>query len=247
MEPEISLPENWAAPRELARALPREVQMTPAGTAVSVMLVLMALAAIGWLVFMRNRIGLQAAHVEMLRTEGREAPGTVLRLWHAGKSNTPTLSYAFTADGRRFEGEASAPAVFWNPLRTGDTLPIRFVPADPNISHPSAWVDLPPPVWVPYIFPLVFAVLVPVLVTNLRRQGALLADGLPALGVVTGSSRTKGGWRGRYRFRTKAGEVRQGRCHKRLRPMPGDVLCILYDPENPGRNEPYPMNWYRLA
>jgi Protein of unknown function (DUF3592) len=247
MDPDIAVPENWTAPRELSRALPREVRMTAAGTAVAAMLVLMAIGGIAFFVFVRNVKARQAAHIEMLRTQGEDAPGTVLRLWRADKSNTPTMSYAFTAGGRRFEGESSAPAVDWDGLRVGDTLPIRFVPTDPAINHPASWSDQPPPGWVAYMLPAILVVCIPLLGSKLRRQGALLAEGLAAPGVVTGSSRTKGGWVVRYRFRTKGAEVIKGRAQWKRRPPDGEMLCVLYDPEKPRRNKPYPMGWYRLA
>ena len=247
MDATVSFPENWSAPRELSTALPREVRQSGLGTFVATMRLVCFVAAVAAFVLLQNTYARQVAEIARLRTEGRETAGEVVRLWHEGKSSTPMVKYTFTAGARQLDGEASASATVWGGLQTGGPPAIRYVPADPTINYPFAWDRSPLPAWVPYSFAAMLALGALALWFALNTQARLLMEGLPAPGVVTKVYRVKGGWSTRYRFRMKDGSVRKGASQLPKRMQPGEVLCILYHPEKPGRNRPYPLSLYRLV
>jgi hypothetical protein len=86
-----------------------------------------------------------------------------------------------------------------------------------------------------------------VLAMLLRKQVRLLTEGRPAPGIVTGWRRTKGGTVLRYEFVLLNGATAKGRGKSRRPPAIGSPICVLYDPENPRRNAPYPLCLVKLT
>jgi hypothetical protein len=248
MDPVISFPEGWTPPRELARALPRDVSMSGRGIFKATVAVVLMVASVPAFLFLRNHSLQQAARIERLRVEGREATGEIVRLWRSGdRSATHMVAYAFSADGRRLRGEASAPPKLWDGLRKAGFLPVRYLPSDPGVNHPAAWDESRLPVWLVLLFPAMLLGGGVVILVVLRRQATLLAEGLTAPGVVTRCLRTKDGWRVRYQFRMKDGAVAKGSAQMSRRLEAGATLCVLYLQQNPRRNQTYPVCSYRLA
>jgi hypothetical protein len=246
MEAKVSFPANWAPPRELARALPREVSMSVRGTFMAILSVVFLVATVPLFIFVRNQDLRQAAPGELLRTQGREAQGEVTRLWRQTNPNTPMVTYEFSAGDRRLEGNASVPEKLWNAVRKAGFLPIRYLPSDPSINHPVAWQDPPPPVWLPFFLPAFLVGCSIVLVVSLRRQARLAAEGCPSVGVVTGCYRVKRRWSVRYQFRTKDGVTAKGSSRLDHPLDTGAAICVLHLPENPRRNQIYPLPLYRV-
>ena len=246
MEPNVSFPENWSPPPELARALPREVRRSGRGTFLVVMALVFLIAAIPLVLVVRNAAAQESARAESLRKEGREATGEIVRLWNTGKSSTPMVTYAFTAGGRRFRGESSVPGRFWDGLQRAGFLPIQFLPADPNINHPLAWQEDLPPAWLPFALPAILMGCALALLASHRREAALAAVGLATAGVVTRCHRVKGGWSARYWFRTREGAIMKGSSLTKRAQEIGATVCILYLPENPRRNQIYPLRFYKV-
>ena len=81
----------------------------------------------------------------------------------------------------------------------------------------------------------------------LRKQMQLLTEGRPAPGIVTRHRRTKDGTIIRYEFALLNGATAKGRGQTRRPPPIGSRICVLYDPENPRRNAPYPLYLVRLT
>jgi hypothetical protein len=249
METPVSFPESWTPPRELSRALPREVRTSGRGMFMALLAVVLLAASVPLFLWERNQGAQQAARVERLRTEGRVATGEIVRLWHKSGSSkrrpAPMVTYAFSAGGRRFAGESSVPEARWDRLQTAGFLPVRFVPADPNINHPLDWEESPQPVWLSFVLAGVLVGCGIAFLARLRRQARVMAEGLPTPGIVTGCYRTKGGWMVRYRFRTKDGAVVHG-SSQAGRLEAGATVCVLYLQSNPRRNLMYPGCLYRV-
>jgi len=245
MDTPVSFPESWTAPRELSRALPREVRMKGRGIFQATMAALLLVASIPLSLWMQNQNAERAARVERLRVEGQEAQGEIARLWHEGKSSTPMVGYAFSAGEVRFHGQSSVPGRLWDGLRKAGFLPVRFLPADPNINHPAAWDERADPAWPAFVVPAMLVAGGLVLLYILRRQAAVVAEGLPAPGIVTGCYRVKGGWMVRYRFRTKDGTIAKGSSQSHKMEI-GATVCVLYLQQNPRRNLMYPACLYRV-
>ena len=248
MEPQVDFPNDWHAPAELSRALPREVQMSAGGIFVVILCICLLAGAGVLFVFMRGKQATEVAHIATLRSEGRVAPGEVTKLWRSGKGgSTHMVGYTFVADGRPYWGESTTPDTIWKALQVGSALSVQYAPSDPNVSHPTGWEMDAMPAWLPFLIPAMFGIPVLILAVSVKRQAGLLADGLPAPGVVTRSVRVKGGWVAHYQFRLNNGTVAKGRSQMPGRLSDGTVICVLYDPERPKRNRTYPMSWYRLA
>ena len=246
MDPAVSFPEKWTAPAELSRAMPREVRMAGSGIFLAVVAVVLLVAAIPVVMFLRNQETRRAAQAESLREAGVEVQAEVTRLWHSGKESRPMVSYEFAFEGRRYGKQSSVPRGVWSGLYVGGPLRIRFLPANPAINRPVDRVDGSAPAWMPPAFGAGLAAVGALFLVLLRRQAQLLAEGVPAAGVVTKCYRVKGGWSARYQFRTQDGSVRKGACKVR-RPMEnGETVCVLYVPENRRLNGVYPLNMYRL-
>ena len=248
MEPGFAFPEDWTAPRELTRALPRETQLSGRGKFMAIMGSIFLMAAIPVYILIQNQDRERAARVEALRVQGREANGEIVRLWHTGgKSHTPKVGYAFTANGVRLSGESSVPDALWAGIQKAGFLPVRYLPSNPAINHPAAWEESGPPPWMVFIFPAILAVAGSFVLWNLRRQSRLAAEGVPAAGVVTKCFRVKNGWVVRYQFRMKDGTVGVCRDQVSRKLEAGEAVCVLYLPEMPGRCLVYPMSSDRVV
>jgi hypothetical protein len=70
---------------------------------------------------------------------------------------------------------------------------------------------------------------------------------MPAAGVVTKCFRIKNGWVVRYQFRMKDGTVTSGRDRRDRKLEAGAPVCVLYNSENPRRNQLYPTCMYRVV
>jgi hypothetical protein len=247
MEPTVAFPQNWTPPRELTRALPREIHMSGRGMFNIVLGSVFLIAAVYLGVWMHDEGARQAAKTAALHAQGLEVTGEINKLWLRDKDRVPMVGYAFTANGVRITGEASVPKDRWAAIRKAGFLPVRFLPSNPALNHPSAWDEDGIPVWYPFVMPLMWAVASVLLLISQRRQRRVAAEGVPAAGVVTRCSRIKGGWAARYQFRTSDGTIAKGRNKVPSRVEPGASVCVLYLPQNPRRCYIYPLSLYTVV
>ncbi len=222
--------------------------MTGSSTFLAIIAAILLLGSIPLFLLVRGENDRHKAWAEALRTQGRETNGQVIRLWHTNdKSRTPKVTYAFSANGLRLHGDASVPRDIWRGLQPDSTLPIRYLPSDPKVNHPAAWEISSDPDWVPVTLPAVVVGLGFVLLLILRRQAQMVAEGLPAAGVVTKCFAVKGGWSVRYQFRMKDGTIAGGSSQTSQRLAVGTAICVLYLPQRPRRNAMYPNSYYRVV
>jgi hypothetical protein len=239
MDPNVSIPEGWTAPPELTGAVPRETRMSEEGASSATLVTFIMLAAMALAVWISVAQARQKARTEALRREGREAAGKTTDLLH--KSNK--VIYAFNANGVALTGEADAPRDTWDGLRTGDPLAIRFLPSNPAINHPAGWEASSN--WGLLVAPAWLAVGGILILIDLRGQRRMVAEGVATAGVVTRCSRRRRGWFVDYQFRAADGTVVTG--SRDLRLEAGTTICVLYLPEDPRKNQPYPGSRYRAV
>jgi hypothetical protein len=92
--------ESWAPPRELMRALPREISMTGSGKFIATLAIVLVLGSIPLFLIFHYANTRDNAWATALRTEGRETAGQIVRLWQTGgKSHTRMVAYTFTVNG----------------------------------------------------------------------------------------------------------------------------------------------------
>ena len=240
---------SWKAPDGLGYSGLRPVRLSAAGYA---MLAFSAIFVIGGLVlgvFLWNQSRRESADRLRLENEGVRAQATVVRLWKSGdKESTPRLRYRFEVEGQVVTGSARVPRKVWSALHTGDTISVRYIPANPAINHPEAWSHSVTPAFLAALVPamfLGFAALFGVIIT---RQSRLLSEGRPAPGVVIKARRTDKAVSVTYEFRVLSGATRKGRSSASGKNVPavGSVVCVIYDPDNPRRNGLYPFSLVRL-
>jgi len=237
--------DGWTAPAELNRSTPRSARRNASGIAVTVLAVLMAGGGIALGIGLWNDSQRDAAELRLLQAEGRDAQGTITRLWQTGgRGNRHMAAYRFSVEDRAYENEISIKMSHWNDLGPGSPIAIRYLPRDPRRNFPAADPPQPMPAWVAMVAGIALAAFGAKLHFLVDRERRLLEDGHAAPGIVTANQRF-GARRGSnnvvaYEFRIPEGTLCKGRADRR--PIPeGSIICVLYNPGNPRRNAPYPL------
>ena len=243
------LKNNWTPPDGLGYSGLRPVQLTGAGIVSLVVAAALLLGAVAAGIGLRTTASRQAQEHRLLREQGFNTDARITRLWRStGKDTRDWVAYRFTVQEQVYETRKVVPARIWRELQAGSSLPIRFLPSNPKVNHPSAWNDSPMSLWIPYLAFGGLAAIACVCAIRLRNQMQLLTDGRPAPGIVTGHWRTKDGTILRYEFLLLNGATAKGRGGQSRRPPAvGSPICVLYDPENPRRNAPYPLTLVKLT
>jgi hypothetical protein len=241
--------ENWTPPDGLGYSSLRPVRLTGGGIALLVVAAMMLLGAVAAGIGLGTTARRQAKDHRLLQEQGVNTEAQITRVWRSsGKDSQHLVSYRFTVQEREHVARKGVPARIWQTLKTGSSLPVRYLPSDPKVNHPSEWSDTPMPPWLPYLVAgaLVagaFGCTIP-----LRIQMRLLTEGRPAQGIVTAHRRTKDGTILRYEFVLLNGATAKGRGGQSRHPAAiGSRICVLYDPENPRRNAPYPLSLVKLT
>lgn len=247
--------QGWKPPDALRRSCPREVSLTRAGIALLVTCGLLMAGGVAVGIAIGAKAKRESANARLLREQGVDSQAEVTRLWIAsdGKDRQHRVAYRFTGDdGSTHKSSASVRQSFWKTLAVGAFLPVRYVPSKPGIHYLKVNGPRRTPAWVPYAVgaPMMLAGLL--LPLTIQRQKRLLADGRPAPGVITRYRRTQTNHGAQtwisYEFQLLGGGVRKGRASVDRRiGAEGSVICILYDPDNPRRNAPYPMGLVKVA
>jgi len=244
----------FTPPRGLDRGRPREVRLSIAGRVLVVMIGLLLAAAPTAGVFMVRMATAQRVERQRLADDGAKIAGVVTRLWRTSSKNSQqwSVAYQFDVEGRTYTGQSKIPRAWSQTLRVDGAVPVRFVVGDPSVNLPAGLTPQVLPPWVPYLVAAALLGSGLALVVGLRRERALLADGRVAGAVVTkhitqrtqhGSYRTM-----RYEFQVLSGATVGGAgAPSRKPPAIGSVICVLYDPDRPSRNKPYPLPHVRLA
>ena len=240
--------ENWTPPDGLGYSSLRPVRLTGAGIALLVVAAMMLLGAVAAGIGLGTTAGRQGKEHRLLLEQGANTDARITRLWRSGgEDQQHWVSYRFTVQERAYETRKTVPARIWQKLTVGSSLPVRFLPSNPKVNHPSGWNDTPMPPWVPYLVSLALVVAAWGCTIRLRTEMRLLTEGRPAPGTVTGQRRTKDGTVIRYEFQLLNGATAKGRGQTRRPPAIGSQICVLYDPENPRRNAPYPLSLVKLT
>src|SRR5436190_16023707 len=104
------LERDWKQPRELAVAVPREVELAGGGKFLAIMAGIFILGAIAAGVGLQRLSSSQEHRRDTLRASGVETDGVVTRHWRTGgKEDTPMVAYRFEHEGQVYEGSAATP------------------------------------------------------------------------------------------------------------------------------------------
>ena len=102
------------------------------------------------------------------------------------------------------------------------------------------------PMAIPYVVSSVLAALALLCLAVVRWQRTLLSEGRCATAVVTAVRKSKGSSGEThtemvYEFRVLGGTLATGKAAARKGAGVGTAISVVYDPERPKRNRPYPL------
>jgi hypothetical protein len=234
---------HWTPPDSLGYSSLRPVRLTAQGKSLVAVSVALLIGAVALGVYLERKARRQDLERTMLRDQGIAADATVTRAWIDGsKEQQRWIAYRFDYAGRGYTHRVETPRKIWTGLRNGSPIQVRFVPSQPLISHPIDWDGQVLPFWLAFLVAGMLAGPALLLPLQVRRQARLLAEGRPAPGRVTGFKKVDKAIQVRYEFRLLNGAIAKGKVNRSKPPVEGSSLCVLYDPENPRRNSPYPLS-----
>lgn len=244
-------------PEELKGPLPRKERLTGSGLTTSVYAWGLLIFAMAWAAWFGVDAARRFQHRTELRSEGREITGEIKRFWSPGRSPNWKIRYSFAVEGSSFGGKARVPKQLENDIGKGisenSPLPIRYLPTDPSVNYPVGWEESSGSIIEPLIAAIMFAVFLGMITLGLllpfRFYRQLIREGVPAVGAVTKFSPRRGrtGPSICYEFRSDDGRTMSGTSAFNWVPEIGASVCILYLPQNPQKNQLYPLPYYRVA
>lgn len=231
-----------AAPRELIGPPPRKVHLYRNGTKLGIIaasfLVFFVISS-AW--FCADAVR-QIEHKTALQHDGREVIGEITEPRLGNRTSEPSVTYAFTVRGTAYSGRAQMPQNLAGSLRESDHILVRFLPSDPKINHPDAWA------WSPILnlesvaVQILFAIIGGVIIAVLRSERRLASEGMPSIGVITICTPKNRTFWVKYDFSTEDGRSIKGSGYSLKSQEIGTNICVLYLPQNPRRNCPYPLS-----
>jgi heme exporter protein D len=239
-------------PPELERSAPRDVGLTAGGRALIVLAWLLAAAALGAGVALHVEAQRQSDTASDFDRRSVTASAVVDRLWRKTGDGKPAYAaFHFDANGTRIDGESRMQLSAWRELRTGSTIAVRYLPENPRSFVVAGQRRGRMPLAVPYAVSATLAALALLCAVPVRRQRELLSEGRPARAVVTQVKQSKGshGETHRamvYQFRVLAGTTATGKAPATKATQVGATISVVYDPERPTRNQPYPFSLVTL-
>lgn len=233
---------------------PRPVRLSGAGKAVLVLGTLLAAGALAVGFFLAS-ISMQSRELrQRIAAEGAVAKGEVTLLRRTGGDKPRYLAeYEYVVNGAAHKGEARLRRAAWERLRVGSPVVVRYLASAPERSWLAGLEPGIVPLWLAPLVSIGIVLIAALCWREIRRQRWLLAEGRLTEGRVlrvTRSGRGSGteSWTIRYEFRTLGGTVIRGKGSMGGNPPdPGGAIRILYDPDNPRRNAPYPLSLVRPA
>lgn len=186
---------------------------------------------------------------DALRNQGSETSGrvTVVSMAHR------RVYYSFSIDGTNFTGESNdVPVDGSMSLHVGDSLPIRYIAANPSINHAAAWEDSPYSGLGTSIFWAMPIFMGLMLVRRFPLQRRLAMNGIAARGCIAKTEwygPSRGQRYANYTFRNlSTDEVEIGSCPDDNIYAADSDCWVLYMPAKPRQSEiyPFPIDFFRI-
>jgi hypothetical protein len=241
--------ESKELPAELMGRPPRRVRLTGTGWFYALAWAFLFLLGVGFAVRIVKAANQQKTRQHEMQQSGGVSSGQITGKWIEGFAGG-YLSYSFAVDGATYSGKAKAPIEVWDSLREGESLPVRYLQADPNFNHPAAWQDSQTSIlWAALFFPGFLVFFSFLLVWRFPSQCRLAIEGIPAWASIAerewrGPSRGQN-WES-YTFRNADNEVQFGKCPMDVALKAGSTVCVLYLPANPSRSAIYPLDFFEV-
>jgi hypothetical protein len=228
-------------PSELTGPLPRRIQLSRNSNYLPIVLALLiGITVITGFLYGKHVVNLMQQR-SALHQDGVEVQGEITSLKRAGRG-PEVVRYTFTANGGTVSGMADMPFELVQSFEESTVIKILYLPSNPAINHPAAWEWSLSSEWLVIFILICPPTLFIVMFTSIYRKRKLLIWGKPVTGIVT-NCRVSG--RGRisieYEFRTETGAQVRGSGNSPVQQKIGACICVLYLPQNPRRNLPYPV------
>jgi hypothetical protein len=232
-------------PPELSGSVPRSVGLSDRSRSMPVVLTLLIGATvISWSLYGKHIVH-QTQERSVLRAQGVEVQAEVTSLKRAGRGPY-VVKYSFAANGQNISGLAEVPPGSLGSLPESGLIAVRYLPLNPSINHPSGWEWSPSSEWLLIVMLTGLLILCSVTTSGVYTDRKLLIWGMPATGIVTNCARSRGVYSVKYEFRTEDGELVKGSGQSLGRREAGECIWILFLPQNPRRNGPYPLSDYSV-
>jgi hypothetical protein len=243
--------DGFTLPYELQRSAPRPVKLSRRGRFVFGLAILFFAGAVAAGVGLGSEAAKGVADSRRFAAESAVAEGVVLAKWQSrSDSSRRWITYRFATGGTRREGRSQMQRTPWRNLDPGSEVLVRYLPSDPGRNRAEGAEPSGVPVVVPIFVSAQLVLLSAMLLWQISVQRRLLEDGRPARGTVTEHGRMRRSSHGRQtgkRFKYTftllgGGTAAHGRGGPEMAPPAiGGSLVILYAPDNPRRNAPYPL------
>lgn len=231
---------------------PRAVRLSGAGKALLVLGTLLAAGALA-VGFLLASISMESRELrQRIAAEGAVVEGEVTSLRKTGGDKPRYLAeYEYVVNGAAHKGQARLTRGAWQQLRVGSPVLVRYLASEPKRSWLAGLEPGIVPLWLAPLVSIGVVLMAALCWREIRRQRWLLAEGRLTEGrvlKVTKSGKGSGAesWTVRYEFRTLGGAVIRGKGSIGGNPPDsGGAIRVLYDPDNPRRNAPYPLSLVR--
>jgi len=241
----------FCPPRGLGESRPRDVGLSALGKFLVVLAVLFVLGTLGAGLGL-ERVALRQAETRRLLTEtGVDTDAVVVSVRAQTKAKPMSVSYRFTAGGQAYGGQHEVQGSATRTLRVGSPFAIRYAASAPGVNVPRGVIPNAMPAPLPWLTAATCCALASFVAAALTRQRRLLIWGRAAEARVIARQKHSSGEGGAhdtlsYEFPLLSGVLRKGTtATSRKGPAIGDRLCVIYDPDRPSRNAPYPLSLVR--
>ena len=240
---------RFSPPAGLPQSAPRDVRLTGGGRALMAVAWLLAAAAIvaGGLLY--REAASRAAAIATIDERGVAATAVIDHVWRkSGDGNPVFASFHFDAGGTRRDAETRMQLEPWRRLRAGSLVRVRYLPENPERSILDGARLRRLPFGVAYLVAGLLAAVALLCAAVINSQRSLLMEGRVAPAIVTEVKKQQTGSYGesqrvmRYEFPLLGGGVATGKASASKTTAVGSSLVVLYDPDRPGRNHPYPFS-----
>jgi hypothetical protein len=229
----------------LNASLPRKVWMSDNASPLFLWAVMLILGGVIWFAVYYHFASEHIQQREILRREGRAALADVTA---KGTSRSGvSIHYTFKVDGLPYQATAFLPDDRRIDPNVGAQIPIRYLPSDPSISHPSKWEWSAESDIVPDLFMIFFPGLGVTALVFLFREREFARKGWAVEGRVTGCTRRGPRFSVYYEFHTGTGSLIEGSNDSYPDEYEYDSrVPIIYMRNNPKRNSLYPPVYYHV-
>lgn len=230
--------------REINDAIPRKVHSsaetkTALKPALFVFGVLVIMAA--WYVHSKVQ---EARQIEAVTREGLDAPALVTKVLPSRHGRW--VYYSFRFGGAVYQGKVNSDDMIWD-AHVGEKIPIRFLPSDPSVNHPTPWDLWMWPDFVFVTFLLVCLGAAVQLVVFLYQERRLARFGWVTEGEVIACAPNGKRFRVDYEFFDENHTQFDGANENSDECKSGSKIRVIYLRKNPKRNDTYPMSSFQTA